>query len=91
MAKSIKYKFLSCEVNHGTEENPNIEQILLDAKMICQTQEEFDNSYPIAEKEAIGEIEVTGEFDIEPEEPSQLDEIQAQVAYTAMMTDTLIY
>ena len=23
--------------------------------------------------------------------PSQLDEIQAQVAYTAMMTDTLIY
>ena len=27
MAKVIKYKFLSCEINHGTEENPDIEQI----------------------------------------------------------------
>lgn len=25
--KIIKYRFLSCEVNHGTEEEPNIEQI----------------------------------------------------------------
>ena len=31
--KWIKYKFLSCEVNHGTEENPNIEQIILDKSM----------------------------------------------------------
>lgn len=29
MAKVIKYKFLSGEVNHGTEEYPNIEQIFL--------------------------------------------------------------
>ena len=33
MAKVIKYKFLSSEVNHGTEENPDIEQILLDVTM----------------------------------------------------------
>lgn len=33
MAKIIKYKFLSCEVSHGTEENPDIEQILLDVTM----------------------------------------------------------
>ena len=31
MAKIIKYKFLCGEINHGTEENPDIEQILLDA------------------------------------------------------------
>ena len=33
MAKVIKYKFLSCEVNHGTEENPVMEQIFLDKSM----------------------------------------------------------
>ncbi len=31
--KVIKYKFLSCEVNRGTAENPVIEQILLDVTM----------------------------------------------------------
>lgn len=73
MAKIIKYKFLSCEVNHGTEENPNIEQIILDVKLICQTQEEFDNSYPVAEKEAVGEIIVEGEFDHETENESTIE------------------
>ena len=40
---------------------------------------------------------VNSEYTIEDDgveviqKPSQLDEIQAQVAYTAMMTDTLIY
>lgn len=33
MAKVIKYKFLSSEVNHGTEEQPDIEQIFLDVTM----------------------------------------------------------
>lgn len=64
MAKVIKYKFLSCEVNHGTEEEPNIEQILSTARIVCPTQAVFDANYPIAEKEAVpGSIEVTGEFD----------------------------
>lgn len=64
MAKFIKYKFLSCEVNHGTEEKPDIEQIILDAQILCPTQAAFDGNYPIAEKEAIpGTIEVSGEFD----------------------------
>lgn len=69
MAKIIEYKFLSCEVNHGTEENPNIEQIILDTKVICPTQAIYDANYPIAEKEAIhGTIAVSGEFD--PEAPT---------------------
>lgn len=33
MAKVIKYKFLSCEINRGTEESPVVEQILLDKEM----------------------------------------------------------
>lgn len=31
--KIIKYKFLSAEINHGTEEEPVIEQIILDKSM----------------------------------------------------------
>lgn len=31
MAKVIKYKYQSGEINHGTEENPVLEPILLDA------------------------------------------------------------
>lgn len=64
MAKVISYKFLSAEVNRGTEEKPDIEQILSPAQIVCETQAQFDANYPIAEKEAIpGSIEVTGEFD----------------------------
>ena len=64
MAKIIKYQFLSAEINHGTEENPHMKQILLDTKVICKTQAQFDANYPIAEREAIpGTIEVSGAFD----------------------------
>ena len=70
MAKIIKYKVLSCEVNHGTEEEPIIEQILIDAEIECETQAVFDANYPIAEKEAWnGGISVEGEFDPETEMP----------------------
>lgn len=75
MAKIIKYKFLSVEVNHGTKENPDIEQILLDVQIKCKTQADYDTNYPIAEKEAIpGTIEVSGEFDPEPETPETGDD-----------------
>ena len=88
MAKIIKYKFLSAEINHGTEESPDVEQILVDKTIECKTQVDYDANYPIAEKEAVGEITVEGEF--EAEQPSQLDRIEAQTTYTAMMTDTLL-
>ena len=90
MAKIIKYNFLSYEINHGTEENPDIEQILQNAEIVCPTQDVFDANYPIAEKEAIGEIIDEDEFDEEVVEPTQLDRVEAQVTYTAMMTDTLL-
>ena len=71
MAKVIQYKCLSCEVNRGTEENPHIEQVFLNKRLICATQAQYDANYAIAEKEAVpGSIEVTGEFEPEPETPS---------------------
>ena len=76
--KIIKYKF-------GTEETLN--EVVIN----CPTQEIFDLNYPIAEKEAYeGEITVEGEFDDPITEPTQLDIIEAQVTYTALMTDTLL-
>lgn len=84
--KIIKYKFLSCEVNHGTEEQPIIEQIFLEKSMGWDEINE-----EIAKREAYN-----GEYTIEDDgieeniEPTQLDIIEAQVTYTAMMTDTLL-
>lgn len=69
MAKVISYKFLSCEVNHGTEEEPNIEQIILDKSIICPTQAIYDANMPIAEKEALPgtlDRDPQGKFDPEP-------------------------
>ena len=85
--KIIKYKFLSAEINHGTEEEPNIEQIFLNKSMTwSETAEE------IAKTEAYNG-EYTIEDDGQPDptsEPTQLDRVEAQITYTAMMTDTLL-
>ena len=68
MAKVIKYKFLAAEINHGTEEEPDIERIVLEKAITCPTLTAYEANYPIAEKEAIpGTIEVCGEFD--PDQP----------------------
>jgi hypothetical protein len=75
MAKIILYKIQS-----GEE--------LLNASIECKTQADYDANYPIAKKEAVGKITVEGEFEIE--KPTQLDRIEAQTTYTAMMTDTLL-
>lgn len=83
MAKVIKYRFLSAEVNHGTEENPDIEQIILPAEIICDTETQYDANYPIAEREAIpGTIEVSGEFDPEPDATSTDDVLNALLGVT---------
>ena len=88
--KIIKYKFLSGEINHSTEEQPNIEQFFLEKSMECTTQAQYDANLPIAQAEAHnGEYTVEGEFE-EAAEPTWQDSIEAQVTYTAMMTDTLL-
>lgn len=67
--KIIKYKFLSCEVNHGTEEEPKIEQIFLEKSMpYTEANEE------IAKKEAWGGEYTTEDDDQgEPEAPITLE------------------
>lgn len=61
--KIIKYKFLSCEVNHGTEEEPNIEQIILNKSMPWNEANE-----EIAKKEAYnGEYTIEDDGQPEPE------------------------
>lgn len=83
--KRIKYKFLSCEINHGTEESPNIEYIYLDKSALWNEEAE-----EIAKEEAYnGEYEIIDDGDPESA-PTQIDRIESQVTYTAMMTDTLI-
>ena len=69
MAKIIKYKFLSAEINHGTEENPNIERILLDAEIFCPTQAVYEANLLIAKKEAYnGEYTVEDDGQPDPSE-----------------------
>lgn len=63
--KIIKYKFLSCEVNHGTEENPEMKQIFLEKSMAWNEANE-----EIAKKEALGG-EYTIEDDGQPESETQ--------------------
>ena len=82
--KVIKYQ-LCTEVNHGTEDEPNIEQVFSAITLGWSTANET-----IAKAEAYNG-EYTIEDDGEPEPaPTQIDRIEAQVAYTALMTDTLM-
>lgn len=82
--KVIKYQ-LCTEVNHGTEDEPNIEQVFSAVTLEWSAANEA-----IAKAEAYNG-EYTIEDDGEPEPaPTQIDRIEAQVTYTAMMTDTMM-
>lgn len=82
--KIIKYQ-LCTEITHGTEDTPDIEQVLADVTLGWTESNE-----QLAQREAYNG-EYTIEDDGEPEPaPSQFDRIEAQCTYTAMMTDTLM-
>lgn len=82
--KIIKYR-LCVEINRGTKENPQIERNF--ASKIVDYSEANEE---IAKAEAYNG-EYTIEDDGKPEPaPTQLDRIEAQATYTAMMTDTLM-
>ena len=86
--KIIKYQLMR-EYNHGTEEEPNIVQTFYPCEIQC-SEASFASNYALAQREAYnGEVTVE---DVEDEvvEPTQLDIIEAQVTYTALMTDTLL-
>ena len=87
MAKIIKYKVFSAKINYGTEENFNIKQTFLEKSMTWNEANEA-----MAKREAHnGEYEIYDDGQPDPADtPSQLDVIEAQVTYTALMTDTLL-
>lgn len=63
MGKTILYKFLSCEVNCGTEEVPDVKQIFLDKSLNWNEANE-----KIAKEEAYN-----GEYTIEDDGTSDPD------------------
>lgn len=80
MAKIIKYNHCT-RVNHGTEEEPKIVEILSPVTMGWNEANE-----QIAKREAYnGEYTIEDDGIEEVVEPTQLDRIEAQVAYLAMM------
>lgn len=73
--KSIKYKFLSCEVNHGTDENPNIEQIFLNKEIRC-ADKMLEANEEIAKAEAYnGEYTIEDDGQDDTAEPTQEERI----------------
>ena len=85
--KKIKYKICN-RFNRGTEESPVWVEHLLDKRLPY-----YEANMEIAQKESYNgeEPEIFDDGKPEPPEtPSQLDAIEAQVTYTAMMTDTLL-
>ena len=82
--KVLKYQ-LCTEVNHGTEDEPKIEQVFSAVTLGWSEANE-----QIAKTTAYnGEYTVEDNGEPEPA-PTQIDRIEAQVAYTALMTDTLM-
>ena len=82
--KVIKYQ-LCTEVNHGTKDKPDIQQVFS-----AVTLGWSEGNEKIAKAEAYNG-EYTIEDDGKPEPaPTQLDRIEAQTTYPAMMTDTLL-
>ena len=78
--KILKYN-LCTRINHGTEEEPKIEEILSPVEMGWNEANE-----EIAKREAHnGEYTIEDDGIEEVVEPTQLDRIEAQVAYLAMM------
>jgi hypothetical protein len=84
--KRIKYEFLSTEINHGTEENPDIERVFISKDFPYS-----EVALEAAKEEAYSGYEIYDDGQPDPAiMPTQLDRVEAQVTYTAMMTDTLL-
>lgn len=89
--KVIKFKILCGKVNRGTETEPAWEDLVDETEIRC-TEEHLEENVEIAKREAHnGEYTIEDDGQPDPAEvPSQLDVIEAQVTYTALMTDTLL-
>jgi len=86
MAKILKYN-LCTKVNRGTNEEPQMEEILSPVELSWSESNE-----ELAKREAYnGEYEIVDDGQPDPvETPTWQDKIEAQVTYTAMMSGTLL-
>lgn len=85
MAKWIKYN-ICAHVNHGTDEKPEMVDALFPVTMGWNEENE-----ELARREAHnGKYAIVDDGVEENTAPTQLDILEAQVTYTAMMTDTLL-
>ena len=82
--KRILYKFISAEINHGTEEEPNIEIVLLEKSLPY-----IDGAIELAQREAYNG-EYTIEDDGKPEpEPTEQEQLRADVDFLLAMGGVL--
>ena len=81
--KRIKYMYLAWEQNDGTEVKQHF---------IPKDFPYSEDTFEAAKREAYnGEYEIYDDGQLDPSlQPTQLDRIEAQITYTAMMTDTLL-
>ena len=77
MAKIIKYKFLSCEETHGTEETPYIAQIILNVSMPWS-----EASEEIAKMEAHNGEYTIEDDGVEKTTAEQIEELKKQLSAT---------
>lgn len=83
--KKIKYMY-NIPINCGDAGNPVLEDRLYWKSLPYSTEAE-----EIAKAEAYnGEYTIEDDGVEEVSTPTQLDKLEAQIAYTAMMTDTLL-
>ena len=88
--KIIKYNFLSCRINHGTEEEPDYEDVILPKEIRC-TADKLEANEAIAKKEAYNSeytIEDDGEEE-SPGTPSLEDRVGTLEADTADLSEAL--
>ena len=77
--KIIKYNFLSCRINHGTEESPEYEDVILPKEIHC-TADNLEANETIAKAEAYnGEYTIEDDGQPEPEIPTE-DDVWADMA-----------
>ena len=81
--KVLKYRLMT-EVNHGTEEQPDIQQIFSDVTMGWNEAND-----PIAKREAYnGEYEIIDDGEPEPE-PTEQEQLRADVDFLLAMGGVL--
>ena len=78
----IRYKFISAEINHGTDDAPDIEQVLLEKSLpYCDANEE------IAKSEAYnGKYEIVDDGEPAPI-PTEQEMLRADVDFLLMMME----